>query len=159
MLGGKGSEGEDVTAGIDEHGGGVGESAVELFNDAGVLGPHLLGVGLLEDGAHEGGHHRLRALGHPGEQAPHEVRPTSLPSCTRQHGGNRLAQPLVAVGDDELHAGEAAGNQAAQEGQPPGTIFAGHEVKPEHLPLPLCSRRWRPPPRRSRSARPRAPSW
>ncbi len=47
------------------------------------------------------------------------MRPAALPRRAGQHRGDGVAEPGVAVAGDELHAGQAAGDQAAQERQPP----------------------------------------
>jgi hypothetical protein len=59
--------------------------------------------------------------------------PASLPAGTRQHRGNRGLQALVGVGDDQLHPVQAAGDQVAQQGGPPGAVLAGDQVDAEHL--------------------------
>jgi hypothetical protein len=41
----------------------------------------------------------------------------------------------VAVGGDQGHAGQAAGDQAAQERQPPGAVLGGGDVDAQDLPL------------------------
>ena len=67
MLGRESGKGEQVVGGVQEHVGGVVEAAGELVDDPGVLGPDAVVVGLLEDGAHQGGHHALGGFWHPGQ--------------------------------------------------------------------------------------------
>ena len=43
------------------------------------------------------------------------VHPAALPARPVQHRPDRLAQPLVGVADHQLHPGQAAGHQRAQE--------------------------------------------
>jgi len=43
----------------------------------------------------------------------------------------------VGVGDDQLHAGQAAGDQAPQERQPAGPVLARSHLEPEDLPMPV----------------------
>ena len=63
--------------------------------------------------------------------------PASLPCGAGQHSGDRVAQPVVAVGGDQLHAGQAAGGQAAQECQPPRAVLGGGDIQAQDLPLPV----------------------
>jgi len=44
----------------------------------------------------------------------------------------------VGVGDDELHAGEPARGEGAEEAEPEGAILAGPAVAAEDLALPLA---------------------
>jgi hypothetical protein len=78
-----------------------GELHQQLLDHPGVLGGHLLGVGLLEDGAHQRGHHGLGRAGHLPEQVAHEMGPASLPHSAGQDGGDGVLEALVSVGDDE----------------------------------------------------------
>ncbi len=67
-------EGQDLGSGqVEVLGGGVEADLVEMVDDAAMLGPYLVGVGLGEDGAHHGGGHRLRRLGDLGQQVPQVV--------------------------------------------------------------------------------------
>lgn len=60
---------------------------------------------------------------------------TPLPGRARQRGGDCIAQPGMAVGDDHVHPGQAAGDQAAQERQPARAVLGGNDVQAENLPL------------------------
>ena len=120
---------------LDEHVGGVGEAFGELLDDPGVLGLDLLGVGLVEDGADEGGHHGLGGLGHLGQHVAHEVGPAALPGRSGQHRGDGVDEAPVGVGDDQGHAREPPGHQAAQEGRPARPVLGGDEVEAEDLPV------------------------
>lgn len=64
------SEGQQVLAGIPEHGGHVGELALEHVSDLIELAAGVGGVGLGEHGAQGGGDHLGRGLGHPGQDVP-----------------------------------------------------------------------------------------
>ena len=59
-----GGEGQDVVAGLVQVRGRGRELRLERGDDLAVLGPDGGGVGLLEDGAHQGGHPWLGGLGH-----------------------------------------------------------------------------------------------
>jgi len=63
------------------------------------------------------------------------MRPAALPARARERGRQRRAQPRVRIRDRELHAGEAAGDQAAQEGEPARPVLAGHDIEAEHFAL------------------------
>ena len=63
------------------------------------------------------------------------VGPAPLPGRSGQHRGDRVAQALVAVGGDQGHAGQAAGDQAPEERQPPGAVLGAGHVDTEDLPL------------------------
>ena len=63
------------------------------------------------------------------------MRPASLPARARQGGGDRGDQPGVRVGGDQHYPGQAAGDQAAEERQPPGAVLGGGDVEAEDLPL------------------------
>ena len=128
---GKRGEGEQVGAGLVEQLGGGGEALLELVHDARVLLVDRVGVGLVEDRAHQRRHEALRALGDAGQQVAHEVRAAALPARARQRRGDRVDEPGVGVGGDQLHAGQAARDQAAQERQPGGAVLGGDDVQAE----------------------------
>ncbi len=46
--------------------------------------------------------------------------------------------PPVGVGGHQAHAGQAAGDQAAEECQPAGAVLAGHHVQAEDLPATVA---------------------
>lgn len=66
VLAGERGEGEKVAGSVDEHVGGGGEPVGDLVDHAGVLGMHLFGVGVLEDGALLRGDQALLSPGHAG---------------------------------------------------------------------------------------------
>lgn len=78
-LAGEGGEGQQVLAGLIQVRGGCGELGFQSAHDLDVLGADGGGVGLLEDGADQGGHPRLGRFGHLGGQIPRvvDVMPTS----------------------------------------------------------------------------------
>ena len=135
-LAGEGGERQDVVAGLVQVGGGGGQLGLERGDDLGVLGADRGRVGLLEDGADQGGDPRLGGLGHPGEQVAVVVRPAPLPGGAGQHRGDRVHQAGVVVAGHQLHAGQAAGDQAAQERQPPRAVLGAGHVDAEDLPVP-----------------------
>jgi len=51
----------------------VGEPGLDRLDHPTELFAHRGGVGLVEDGAHHGGHPRLCGLGHPGQQVAQVV--------------------------------------------------------------------------------------
>lgn len=72
----------------------------------------------------------------------------------------------MSVGDDQLDAGQTAGDQRTQEGKPAGAVLAGGDVDAEDLPVsvgvtPTAISAWtlmmRPPPRTFWSAHRRDP--
>jgi hypothetical protein len=60
-----------------------------------------------------------------------------LPGRTVQHRADGLLQPLVGVAGDQLDAGQATSDQAAQEARPGRAVLGGADVQPEDLPLPV----------------------
>ena len=65
------------------------------------------------------------------------VRAAPLPGGPGQGGGDGVHQPGVVVAGHQLHAGQAAGGQAAQERQPARAVLAGGDVDAEDLPAPV----------------------
>jgi hypothetical protein len=74
---------------------------------------------------HHRRHERLRGLRYTGQQVAHEVSPATLPRGTRQHRRDRLTQSGVGVARDQRDAGEAAGDQAAEEAEPGRPVLLG----------------------------------
>jgi hypothetical protein len=74
-LAGEGGEREDVLAGVVQVRGSSRELRLKSGHDLGVLGADRRGVGLLEDGADQRRHPRLRRLGHLRGQVPRVVEP------------------------------------------------------------------------------------
>jgi hypothetical protein len=58
-----------------------------------------------------------------------------LPRRTGERGGDGVLEAAVGVGDHELHAGQATGHEATQEGRPARSVLAGHDVDAQDLPL------------------------
>jgi hypothetical protein len=44
----------------------------------------------------------------------------------------------VGVGGDQTHAGQAAGGQVAEEGEPAGAVFGAGDLQTEDLPVPVA---------------------
>jgi hypothetical protein len=65
----------------------------------------------------------------------HVVRAASLPAGARQRGGDRGDQAGVGVGGDQHDAGQAAGDQAAEERQPSRAVLGTGDVQAQDLPL------------------------
>jgi hypothetical protein len=91
------------------------------------------GVGLGEDRADRGGDHLGVALGHDRQDVAHEVDPAALPAGADEHGRDGLLQAGVGVGDDQLHAAQAAGLQPAQERGPERPVLAVADVHSQDL--------------------------
>jgi hypothetical protein len=65
------------------------------------------------------------------------MRPAPLPRGPGQDGGDGADQPGVVVAGHQLHAGQAAGGQAAQERQPPRAVLGAGHVDAEDFPVPV----------------------
>jgi hypothetical protein len=63
--------------------------------------------------------------------------PAALPRRPRQGRPDGVDQPAVRVGGDELNAGQAAGGQVPEEGQPAGAVLGGGDLQAEDLPMPV----------------------
>ncbi len=81
---------------------------------------------------------RPRALRYAGQQVAHEVGAAALPARARQRRRDRVDQAGVRVGGNQADAGKAAGNQAAQEGEPGGTVLARDDVESQRLPVAIA---------------------
>ena len=68
------------------------------------------------------------------ERLAEEVDAAALPGAA-EHLPDRLLQPGVRVGDDQLHAAQAALDEAAQEAAPEGFRLRLADVKRDHLPV------------------------
>lgn len=88
----EGGEGQDVGDGVRQHLGSLGEVFRQLSDHPVGLGVDLFRGELLVDGAHHGGHARLRPLGHPTQQVGHEVSAAALPTGAGNHRGDGLLQ-------------------------------------------------------------------
>ena len=131
---------QDVGLGLVHQRADLREALSELIGDRTPLSPRL-GFALLgEDGADERGDHLALALGDVDEHVSHEVHPAALPGRL-QHLRNGRLQPLVVVGDDELHPAQAATRQRAQEVRPEGLGLRGPDRHPEDLALALGAHR------------------
>jgi hypothetical protein len=61
----------------------------------------------------------------------------ALPSRARQGRGDRGDQTGVSIAGHQLHPGQAAGGQVAEEPQPAGTVLAGGDLDAEDLAVPV----------------------
>ena len=61
----------------------------------------------------------------------------ALPAGPSEHRGDGVLQPLVSIGDDQLHPAEAPSGQRPQEGQPERAVLAGAHVHAQDLTLPF----------------------
>src|SRR5712691_2008847 len=133
-----GGEGEDLRAGLLEHGRGFREALLELADDATVLLVHGVGVRLREDRADERGDERLRGLGHARLQVADEVRAAVLPGGALERRRDRVDEAGVGVRGDEEDAGEAARDEPPEEGEPTGAILLGDDLEAERLPVAVA---------------------
>jgi hypothetical protein len=109
--------------GVVEVLGGVGEALGQRGHDPVELGRHGVGVGLVEDGAHLGGHVRLRRFRHAVSRLRQVMDAATLPSGAGQSRPDRRDQTRVGVADHQLHPGQAAGYQPAQKRQPARAVL------------------------------------
>src|SRR5947209_10151249 len=65
------------------------------------------------------------------------MRAAALPTRSLEHRRDRCFQAFVGITGDQLHALEAACDQAAQERVPERTVFARADVEAEHLALAI----------------------
>jgi len=61
-----------------------------------------------------------------------------LPRRSGQGGADRRGQTRVGVAGDESDAGQAAGDQVAQERQPARTVLGGGDLQAEDLAVPVA---------------------
>ena len=66
------------------------------------------------------------------------MRPAPLPAGAGQGGPDGVDQPAVRVAGDQGDAGEAAGGQVAEEGQPAGAVLGAGDLQAEDLPVPVA---------------------
>jgi hypothetical protein len=134
--------------------GAIAEAVTQQVHDAGLVirgRPHRLdrvrqtGQAVADDHAHIGdtavldlGEYVKPVLGAftavVGPQ-PEDVTVTFTGDGERQVDGSD--ETAMGIGDDELNAGQAASDQAAQERQPAGAVFGGGHLDSEDLPMPI----------------------
>src|SRR6202008_294444 len=83
-------------------------------------------------GGDEGGDHAAAAAPGVRQRVAGEVHAAALPGGV-EHARDRGLDPLVGVGDDELHAAQAAAREAAQELGPEGLGLRRADRHAEHL--------------------------
>src|SRR3954451_22997665 len=76
-----------------------------------------LGIGLQERLPDRGSNHRVLAFGHVRERIAHPMNPTALPGRA-EDAGDRQAQAVMRIRDDQLDALQAAPDQALDEAGP-----------------------------------------
>src|SRR5215203_3690825 len=81
-----------------------------------------------------GRRHALLDLGHVGQRVAHPVHAATLPRGAHDPADRRL-QPLVRVGDDQLHAMQTAANHALEERGPERLGLARADMQADDLPL------------------------
>ncbi len=136
VLLGEGHVGEHVVLGIVHASAELWPAGAQLISD---LPPDLRRsgmVGLKEDLTDCSGNDGILALGHIGQGVAHEVDAAALPG--RAHdAGNRRLEPLVGIGDDQLHAGQAAPDEVLEEARPERLGFGRTDVQADDLALAL----------------------
>ena len=80
------------------------------------------------------GRHALLRLRDVGQRVAHPMDPTPLPRGA-EHAADRRLEPLVRVGDHQLHAAQAAPEQALEEGRPEGLRLRRSDVQAHDLAL------------------------
>jgi hypothetical protein len=96
-------EGQQFVGCVTEHRLELGELAAKHPSDDIELLVDMGGVGLGEDGPDRGGDYLRRALGHPGENVPEEVKLAALNGRAGHDRLDGLAQAQVGIGDDQLN--------------------------------------------------------
>ena len=120
---GKGREGQQVLLGVGQHGGDIGELALQRRDDPVELLSDRGGVGLGEDRLDGGDHHVGVVPLDPGQHVAHEVHPTALLGRAHHHGLDGLFEPQVLVRDDQADSAQPPGPKGAQELGPKGPVF------------------------------------
>ncbi len=132
MLGRERHVAEHLVLAVVHQGGELRPARPELVGD---LAPGLLRrrpIGLQEGLAQRGGDHGVLSLGHVGERVAHPMHPAALPAGA-EHPGDRLLEPFVSVGDDQLHALQAAARQALEEARPEGLGLGRADLEADDL--------------------------
>ena len=117
----------------------LGPAVVELVGKMGEAGPGRRLIGLLEGLAQPGRHHGLVRLRHIGERVAGPMHPAPLPGGA-QHPPDGGLEALMRVRDHQLHAGEPALDQIAQEVGPEDLRLARTDVQPDDLAPALGGR-------------------
>src|SRR5690606_9428772 len=79
-----------------------------------------------------GGDDSVLALGHVGQRVPHEVDAAALPGGAHDAGYSAL-EALMGIGDDQLHAREAAPDKVLQEVGPEDLGFRRPDMQADDL--------------------------
>jgi hypothetical protein len=119
--------------------------AVPASGDDVELVVDVSGVRLGEDGPDGRGDHLGRALGDLGEDVSEEVDPAALDSRAGHDRLDCLAQAKVGVGDHQLHPGQAAGLERAEERGPEGAVLAGTHGEAENFAAAVTAHPGRDP--------------
>jgi hypothetical protein len=130
-------EREHVGAGALEVLGDLGQFVGQRVQHAVELGVHRAGVGLVIDRVQQRPDPRPARLGADRHQVRGVVGATALPGRAGQRGADRVDQPAVRIGGDQLNAAEAAGGQVPEERQPAGAVLGGGDLQAEDLPVPV----------------------
>ncbi len=127
---------EHVLGGVFEELGGLREPTLEHPGHLVELRHRRGVIGLGEDRAHDRRDGVVGSLGHDREQVPHEVHPAALPGGPMQDLRDRLAEPLVRVGDHESDPLQPSLHERAQERGPELVVLARPGRGTEHGALP-----------------------
>ena len=124
--------GENVVLGLVHEGGELRRLGPELVGDLAPLGARGLGVLLGEGGGDEGGDDAPALAAGTGQQIAHEVHAASLPGGAEDTACSGL-EPLVVVGDHQLHASQPTPGEGAQELGPEGLCLGRADRHAQHL--------------------------
>ena len=106
-------------------------------HDPGEPLPHGVRVGLVEDRTEQCRDTGLRRLRDLESRVAPVMRPAALPGRAQQRGADRGNETVVGIGDDELDAGQPAGGQGPQEGEPAGPSSSEQTSRPPRPPSAL----------------------
>ena len=147
--------GEDVVLAVVHQRGQLWPAGPELVGDLAPGLPSVVLVGLQEGLAQGRGDHRVLALRHVGERVAHpstaelsirsrrdgdpkiaEGHAAALPSGA-EDTGDRLLEPFVGIGDDQLHALQATAHQGLEEARPESLGLGGTHLQADDLAAPV----------------------
>jgi hypothetical protein len=129
----EGVEGQDVLLGALEHGGDLGQLGRQRRDRLGEPVARLVERVGVEERADQRAQQPVLIAAGMAEAVAQEVHGAALPR--RAEGlGDRVLQPLVSVGDDQLHADQAAGDQAPDELRPERLGLRLADVQADDLP-------------------------
>jgi hypothetical protein len=135
VVGREGVEGQDVVLGCLEHSCDLGQRGLQRRDRFGELVARRGKVLGVEDRADQRGQQPVLIAARVPQAVSEEVHRAALPGRAEDLG-DRVLQSLVGVGDDQLHADQAAGDQRAHEVRPERLGLGGADVQADDLPPP-----------------------